>query len=78
MQNNHTNKIVSLVKILMKKDVNLIDEINSKLFETWEVKKNYLKKSNLLVEDLFENSSEMVMYYLRSVLTFNIKKTSLA
>lgn len=62
----------------MKKDVNLIDDINSKLYETWEIKKKFLKKPDLEVSDLFESCSEIVMYYLRSVLTFNVKKTSLA
>lgn len=69
---------MSLVKSLMKKDVNLIDDINSKLYETWEIKKKFLKKPDLEVSDLFESCSEIVMYYLRSVLTFNVKKTSLA
>ena len=61
----------------MKKDVDIVDEINSSLFETWEVKKKRLKK-DLEVRDLFESCSGMVMFYLRAVVTFNVKKNSLA
>jgi hypothetical protein len=77
-QANHTNKIVSLVKSLMKKDTEIVDDINSSLYECWESKKMFFKKQNLELKDLFESCSEMVMYYFRAVVIFNVKKTSLA
>lgn len=77
-QANHTNKIVSLVKSLMKKDPQIVDDINSSLFECWEAKKRLFQKEGLQLKELFESCSEMVMYYFRAVVIFNVKKTSLA
>ena len=62
----------------MKKDPTIIDEINVSLCESWENKKARLQKPELEIMSLFESCSDMVMYYLRSVITFNVKKTSLA
>lgn len=62
----------------MKKNASIVDEINSALFESWEAKKRLFKKPSLEVTSLFGSCAEMVMYYLRCVVSFNIKKTSLA
>ena len=69
---------MSLVKLLMKKDKNLVDVVNSSLLETWAAKKNFFKKTNLEIKNLFQSCSDMVMFYFRAVVIFNVKKTSLA
>lgn len=61
----------------MKKDQTCLTLINERLPQEWEKKKFLYKKQDKNIVTLFSSCSDTVMFYLRSVVTFNKEKTSL-
>ena len=60
----------------MKKSKIDFSNLNSYLSDFWKKNKQLFNRKNIEFKKGFENDTEIIMYYLRSVVTFNVKKTS--
>ena len=66
------------MKSLMKKDDAVINDFYGEIETVWDKKKVIFgAPKNLEIKQYFTSCSEIVIYFIRSVITFNIHKTSL-